>query len=332
MTAQALPRHAEASTAMTSQAPRHVVLVRPHRFSPNPATAADNAFQRRPRDLASVVARRAHDEVTELAEALSTAGVGVTLFEDRSDLTPDSVFPNNWFSTHADGTIALYPMYAENRRAERRDDVVEHLRERFQVRRVLDYSAAEDEGAFLEGTGAMVLDHEARVAYGCRSHRLSAAVMQRACADLGYEPLLFDATDRDGVPIYHTNVLMAVGTRTAVLGSSLIRDPLERARVLDRLRTSGRDVVELEEAQIRAFAGNCIELGGSDGGVLAMSRTARDALRPDQVRALSRSVRLLAVPVPTVESAGGSVRCMIAGNHLEPRTALSVLAPGDAAA
>ncbi|ATG52875.1 amidinotransferase [Brachybacterium vulturis] len=304
---------------MTGQAPAHVVLVRPHHFRPNPLTAADNAFQHLLDAPAEEIAQRAAAEVTGLAEVLDAAGVGVTVVDDEGTATPDSVFPNNWLSTHADGTLALYPMYAVNRRTERRGDLVEHLREHFAVHRVLDYSGAEQEGRFLEGTGAMVLDHVARIAYACRSRRADPDLFRAACADLGYEPVLFDASDAAGVPVYHTNVLMSVGTEVALVGAEMIRDAGLRGQVLDSLRGSGREVVELAEDQVHGFLGNCLEVQGREGRLLVMSARAAGQLTPGQRRRIERSCRILAAPVPTIEAAGGSVRCMLAGIHLPPR-------------
>ncbi|WP_193105650.1 citrulline utilization hydrolase CtlX [Brachybacterium sp. FME24] len=304
---------------MTGQAPSSVVLVRPHQFRPNPLTASDNAFQHHLAASDTEVARRARAEVCGLADVLIAAGVEVTVFEDEGRATPDSVFPNNWLSTHADGTLALYPMYAANRRAERRTDVVEHLQRHFAVHRMLDWSSAEQEGRFLEGTGAMVLDHGARVAYACRSRRLDADLFAEVCADLGYAPLLFDAADRRGMPVYHTNVLMSVGTEVALMGSEMIRDHAQRDAVLGSLRESGREVVELSEIQVQGFLGNCLEVTGREGRCLVMSTRAAGQLSPGQRRAIERSCRILTTPVPTIEAAGGSVRCMIAGIHLPPR-------------
>ena len=306
---------------MTGQAPAHVVLVRPHHFRPNAQTAADNAFQRRLVASDADTARRAREEVEGLAAALERAGVTVSVFEDEGTSTPDSVFPNNWLSTHADGTLALYPMYAANRRAERRDDIVQHLRAHFTVNRVADWSAAEREGRFLEGTGAMVLDHIARIAYACRSRRLDDDLFAEVCAELGYEPVLFDATDVRGVPVYHTNVLMSVGTEVALVGTGMIRDPAQQVLVLDRLRASGREVVELSESQVQGFLGNCLEVTGHAGTadeeqLLVMSTRAAGRLSPAQRDRIELSCRILSVPVPTIEAAGGSVRCMIAGIHL----------------
>ena len=305
---------------MTGQAPSHVVLVRSHHFRPNPQTAADNTFQHALDAPAEQSARRATAEVDGLAEVLAAAGVGVTVVDDEGIATPDSVFPNNWLSTHADGTLALYPMYAPNRRAERRDDVIERLRERFVVRRVADFSGEERRGRFLEGTGAMVLDHVMGVAYACRSRRLDPGLFERVCAELGYVPVLFEASDADGVPVYHTNVLMSVGTEIALVGSGMIRDAQQRARVLGSLRASGRDVVELSETQVHGFLGNCLELLGTER-LLVMSAQAAAQLTAAQRHRIERSCRILAAPVPTIEAAGGSVRCMLAGIHLPQQQA-----------
>lgn len=328
---------AATTSSPTRQAPSRVVLIRPHHFVPNPATAADNGFQQTAATTGTVscrtgsappsrdVSARAYQEVTGLARTLEAAGVGVELFEDTTDQTPDSVFPNNWFTTHADGTVVQYPMYAPNRRGERRSDVLSHLAEHSLVSRVVDYSPAEQEGRFLEGTGVMVLDHGAKLAYGCRSRRLSPALFEMFCRDLGYTPVLFDAADRAGVPVYHTNVMLSVGTETALIGSSMIRDPLQRSRVLGVLRESGKEVVELSEQQIRSFAGNCLELTGRNARTgraqqfLTMSTTAERSLTTQQHETLSGFCTLLSADVSTIERAGGSVRCMIAGNHLPPR-------------
>lgn len=312
-------------------------MVRPHRFTVNALTAADNAFQRPPGHLTAgpsaaphsaaahpagggdAMARGAYDDVTRLSEALRRAGVAVSLFEDETGASPDSVFCNNWFTTHPDGRVLLCPMYPANRRHERRDDVVEHLREQFRVTEVLDWTAAEDHGQFLEGTGSVVIDHADGVAYGCRSHRLTDELFTRFSAEFGLYPMLFDAVDASGRPIYHTNVMMSVGQRLALIGSDLVPEPGQRRELLGMLRSSGRVVVELDPNQIRSFAGNVLELRGSQGPVLAMSTTALASLRQYQREAIAAHCRIVAVDVSTVEAAGGSVRCMLAGIHLPTR-------------
>jgi hypothetical protein len=310
------------SAPTSAQAPAAVVLIRPHRFAPNPATAADNAFQsidpsRRP----AAVAADAYSEVTAVVAALRSEGVTVHLFEDEDSTRPDSVFPNNWFSSHPGGRVALYPMFSPSRRTERRADVIETIKASYRVQELIDYSALEHEGTFLEGTGAMVLDHLDRVAYTCRSNRADPAALQRFCAQFGYEPLVFDAADDAGVAVYHTNVLMCIATDVALVGLDLIPSARQREVVADRLAASGREVIALSHQQIRDFAGNAIELRGRHGRVLAMSRRAERSLRPDQRREIERSCPILALDIPTLELAGGSVRCMIAGIHLSRRPA-----------
>ncbi|MCS6712714.1 amidinotransferase [Brachybacterium sp. EF45031] len=308
-----------AAAPHTAQSPAAVFLVRPRHFTPNPQTLADNAFQSPALGTAAEIAAQARREVTTLAATLRRHGVRVTVVDDCSTSRPDSVFPNNWLTTHADGTVCLFPLHAPNRRSERRADVVRRLREGFHVRRVVDYSPREDDGAFLEGTGAMVLDHVHRVAYACRSRRMDEDLLAEFCRDRGYRPMVFDATDADGVPVYHTNVLMSVGGTVAVIGAEMIRDERQRDEVLQSLCESGRHVVEVSEEQVRSFAGNCIEVAGREGPLLIMSTTALASLTDSQRARLSEHARLVAVDVPTIETAGGSVRCMIAGNHLTPR-------------
>ncbi|MCY7396934.1 MAG: amidinotransferase [Nocardioides sp.] len=321
---------------MSAQAPSTVILIRAERFIPNPATAADNAFQRDPPQGQSddATSSNALAEMDAVAQALRDAGVTVHVFEDEDHTRPDSVFPNNWLSTHAGGNIAVYPMYASNRRHERRSDVLELLKSRYRVQTIVDYSGLEPDGIFLEGTGAMVLDHISRVAYTARSHRADTHVLERFCTDFGYEPMAFDAVDSEGVPVYHTNVIACIGTDVAMIALEMIPDVQRREEVRERLSVNGRFVVELTEEQIREFAGNAVELcGRTPQGrrryLMAMSARALRSLRPDQVAAIEESCEIVAVDIPTIELAGGSVRCMIAGVHLDRRPAVE---PGPTAA
>lgn len=314
---------------MSAQAPSAVILIRAERFTPNPATAADNAFQ------ADAPAGQSEDatsanalaEMDALAAALRGAGVRVHVFDDTDHTRPDSVFPNNWLSTHAGGHVAVYPMYASNRRHERRTDVLEMLKSEYRVQTIVDYSGLEPDGIFLEGTGAMVLDHVSRVAYTARSHRADIAVLERFCTDFVYEPMAFDAVDSGGVPVYHTNVIACVGTDVAMIALEMIPDETRREQVRERLSVNGRQVVELTEQQIREFAGNAVELCGRtpEGKrryIMAMSARAHRSLRPDQIAVIEQSCEIVAVDIPTIELAGGSVRCMIAGVHLDRRRPL----------
>ncbi|MEX3315626.1 citrulline utilization hydrolase CtlX [Sulfitobacter sp. PS-8MA] len=301
---------------MQVQAPQAVVMIRPHHFRSNPETQADNAFQRA---STGDVAEAARAEFDTVVAALRDHGVTVHDFDDTSDETPDSVFPNNWFSTHAGGHVAVYPMYAANRRRERRWDVIDLLKTRYRVQDVIDYSGLEHDGLALEGTGAMVLDHIGRVAYVARSHRADPVLLERFCTHFNFEPIVFDAADAEGRPVYHTNVLMAVGSRIALVGLDMITDVARRQMVQERLEETGRDVIALSEHQIGEFAGNAIELTGHDGPVLALSARALAALTPDQIHRIEAQARILPLSIPTIETAGGSIRCMIAGLHLARR-------------
>ncbi|MEH6644893.1 citrulline utilization hydrolase CtlX [Sulfitobacter sp.] len=291
-------------------------MIRPHHFHSNPQTQGDNAYQKASDSDVSATARAKFDDV---AEALRTNGVAVHDFDDTSGQTPDSVFPNNWFSTHAGGHVAIYPMFAPNRRTERRADVIDHLKTNFRVQDVIDYSGLEQDNLALEGTGAMVLDHIGRVAYVVRSRRADPVLLERFCTHFNFEPIAFDAADQAGRTVYHTNVLMAVGTRVALVGLDMITDPERRATVTTRLEESGREVIALSEAQINAFASNAIELSGRGGMIMALSTTAHNTLTQNQIDRIAQHADLLPLSIPTLETAGGSVRCMIAGLHLSRR-------------
>lgn len=295
-------------------------MVRPHRFHPNPDTAADNAFQSQTAQAPEAIARLAYAEVTAAAARLQAAGVRVHLFEDLGERdTPDAVFPNNWFSTHAGGHVALYPMFAESRRRERRADVIEMLKAEYRVQDVIDYSGLEPDGMFLEGTGAMVLDHLARVAYTAQSNRADPVALERFCTHFNYEPMAFATADAQGMPCYHTNVMLCVGTDFALGGFHLVRDPARRQAVRERLAESGRALIELSAQQVGEFAGNALELTGAQCRVLALSARAAASLTAEQKAVIERSATLLPLKVPTIELAGGSVRCMLAGIHLARR-------------
>ena len=298
------------------QAPGAVVMILPHHFYPNAQTAADNAFQQDADDDRRTVEKAAYDEVLAAAEALRGAGVTVHLFEDTGRTTPDSVFPNNWFSTHEDGRIVLYPMYATSRRDERRSDIIDALKAAYNVFSVVDYAPYESEDRFLEGTGAMVLDHLEKVAYVSLSHRADELLLARFCAEFSFEPLAFETRGPDGNPIYHTNVMMHVGSSLAMVGFDTIVDLDMRADIRSRLESSGRTVISLSNDQIAHFAGNALEAMTPTGPVLVLSATARTSLTPAQVKAIESLMPMLALDVPMVELAGGSARCMLAGIHL----------------
>ena len=304
----------------SAQAPAAVIMIRPHHFAPNEQTAQDNAFQQIDKKrTADEIAKDAYAEATAAAEKLEENGVKVHIFEDEGTETPDSVFPNNWFSTHPGGHVAIYPMFPENRRLERRYDVIEMLKRDYRVQDIIDYSGLEPDGLFLEGTGAMVLDHIDRVAYAIRSNRTNPVALERFCTHFNYEPMVFDALDADGTAIYHTNVLMCVATAFVMIGLDMITDVERRAEIVERFESSGRHVIALSNDQIAKFAGNALELQGNNGRILALSSVALDALTDEQVAIIEDRIEILPIDIPTIELAGGSVRCMLAGIHLLPR-------------
>lgn len=303
-----------------AQSVADVLMIRPVRFMGNPQTSASNVFQQLGALSQEEAQRLARAEFDALVTALSEAGVRVHVVDDTPEPhTPDSIFPNNWVSFHADGTVVLYPMMAENRRLERRLDILDALQAKgFSIRRIVDLSSSEQHGKFLEGTGSLVLDRINRVAYACLSPRTDTDVLARFANELGYELEVFEAIDAAGVPIYHTNVLMWIGERVAAVCAESIRGDA-RTRVCRRLRDSGREVVELDAQQMHAFAGNMLELRTERGErVLAMSTTAHDALNADQRERLSTHfAEFVKVPIPTIERlGGGSIRCMLAEIHL----------------
>ncbi|WP_420547966.1 citrulline utilization hydrolase CtlX [Curvivirga sp.] len=303
---------------LSIQAPSAVVMIRPHHFTVNTETAADNAFQDNV-SANSSDAKLAYDEITNAANILITHGVRVHMFEDEGKQTPDSVFPNNWFSTHSGGHVAIYPMKPENRRLERRYDIIEMLKKDYRVQDMTDYSGLEQDDLFLEGTGAMVLDHMARVAYAVESDRTNPIILERFCTHFNFEPMVFKASDEEGTAIYHTNVLMCIGTDYALIGLDMIENQARRDEIATRLENSGKRVIALTNDQIRNFAGNAIELQGQDGRLLALSQTAFEALSKKQISMLETSVKLVPLEIPTIEKAGGSVRCTLAGIHLASR-------------
>jgi len=305
-------------TPAHAQSTDSVLMIRPGRFYPNPETAADNAFQRNADRDSAVLTLTARKEFDAAVQALRAAGVNVHVFEDTAEPEkPDAVFPNNWITTHHDGRIALFPMYPSLRRRERRQDIVEELRKHYRVTQVIDYSAFEDEGCYLEGTGSLVFDHLNKIAYVSLSNRSNPKVIQRFADDFSYEPVIFTSIGPNGEPIYHTNVMMCIGTAFAMVGLEMIPNKAERQQLRSRLEKTGKEIVELSADQIANFAGNAIELHNRHGEkLLVLSSRADHALTEDQRKRLRRHARLVPLDLPTIELGGGSARCMIATIHL----------------
>ena len=295
------------------------LLVRPAAFGYNPQTAVTNRFQL-PGRRTQAEARDALAEFDALVAALRAAGLRLCVADDTpAPVKPDALFPNNWLSFHADGSLVLYPLATRNRRQERRPDLIAAACESlgFVVRRRIDLTAQEAQGKFLEGTGSLVLDHRARLAYANRSVRTEDSLVREWCRLMDYEPVLFDAATPDGTPVYHTNVLLWIGESLCGIGSQWIA-AADRERVLTRLADSGRTVLDLPERALLRFAGNMLELArpaaAGGGRVLVMSATAADALTPAQHDVLRAGTgQVVVAAVPTIERlGGGSVRCMLA--------------------
>ncbi len=309
-----------------SQLASTVLMVRPAGFESNPLTAASNRFQGKTRASPAEQHALALSEFDALAAALRDNGIEVLVVEDTPEPhTPDAIFPNNWVSFHADGRVVLYPMEAENRRTERRLDVIEWLdTERgFTVTEIVDLSFHEANGHFLEGTGSLVLDRTRRIAYACLSTRTQLDALGDFAQRLDYDVVAFDAVDRDGIPIYHTNVVMNVGEALAVVCDAAIPREDQRNAVLESLASTGHEVITLSYDQLDAFAGNMLELRASSGERrVAMSKQAFNSLDDSQVAALKKNGGLIVSPIDAIESsAGGSVRCMLAEIHLPRRAA-----------
>ena len=304
-----------------SQIASTVLMIRPARFESNPMTAESNVFQGRSDATPEQQQQEAAREFDTLVDALQAAGITVIVVDDTADPhTPDSIFPNNWVSFHADGRVVLYPMEAPNRRTERRQDILLRLADEFnfQISDVVDLSAHEESSHYLEGTGSMVLDRTNRVAYACLSTRTQLDPLGDFAQRMDYDVVSFDAVDRDGVAIYHTNVLMNVGEKVAVICDEAISRDDQRQAVVARLKDTGHDVVHLSFDQLDAFAGNMLELRSASGErVLAMSTQAWDSLSAEQREILRNNGKILHSPIDNIESsAGGSVRCMLAEIHL----------------
>jgi hypothetical protein len=294
-------------------------MVRPACFGFNPQTAGSNAFAHQSGAAEDAQARAAL-EFERVAGALRAAGIEVLIAADTpSPVKPDAIFPNNWVSFHSCGTVVLYPMLAANRRWERRDEIVRQVvREGgFRVTRILDLSHHEAHGKYLEGTGSLVLDRVNGIAYACSSPRTDLDVLACFAQQLDYDLVNFDALDSDGQPIYHTNVVMAVGSHFAIVcGEAIVRDA-HRAAVFAKLRDSGHEIVDISRSQMLEFAGNALELAPPGGHILVLSSAALHSLTAAQRTQLASHVRLVAVDIPHIESVGGGgVRCMLAEIHL----------------
>jgi len=294
-------------------------MIRPVSFVYNEETAVNNAFQSASEETTANVQQKALQEFDDFVALLRSNGVDVTVVEDTPvPHTPDSIFPNNWVSFHSNGTVLLYPMFAVNRRAERKPHVLDKIKQQFAITEMIDLSGFESENIFLEGTGSMVLDRDNRIAYACLSPRTDEKVLNEFCRRMQYSAVLFEATDGNGQAIYHTNVMMCVADRYIVICLESIASPEEQQRVTDAIARTGKTIIPITLKQMNHFAGNMLQVENNKGEkLLVMSTQAFESLTEDQVNTLSSFNRILHSSLTTIESnGGGSARCMMAEVHL----------------
>lgn len=299
------------------QSTAHLLMIRPVDFKYNIQTAANNKFQQQSANLH--VQQQALAEFDQFVAMLRQNEVDVTVIDDTlTPETPDSIFPNNWVSFHDDGQVILYPMFSENRRAERRADIISEIGKHFTIHKTLDLSTYEQQDLFLEGTGSLVLDRNAKIAYACLSLRTHHQVIAHFCKQTGYRAVVFHAVDDQGFPIYHTNVMMCVGEAFAVVCFDSIPDQEERELLTSSLKNSGKTVIAITFNQMNHFAGNMLEVKNQrDETLIVMSEQAYLSLNAGQRNTLAQYGRLLYAPLYTIEqNGGGSARCMLAEIHL----------------
>jgi hypothetical protein len=295
-------------------------MIRPVNFSFNAETAVNNAFQ--VSGAADDAQRKALTEFENFVTLLRDNGVDVTVIEDTPEpYTPDSIFPNNWVSFHDANTVCLYPMYAENRRLERKPGVLNAITKRFRIDATLDFTDYETQALFLEGTGSMVLDRDEKIAYACLSPRTDRKILLDFCEKMDYTPEIFTAVDNAGRPIYHTNVMMCVADRYVVVCLDAVPAQKERELLVSTIRASGKTIIPITLDQMNHFAGNMLQVHNEKGEkLLVMSSQAYHSLTPEQVQQLEGLNRILHAPLTTIETnGGGSARCMLAEIHLEKR-------------
>ena len=303
---------------MKKQITDTILMIRPVRFRTNEETIVNNYFQKGINITQEEINRKAQQEFDTLVQKLREVGVHVIQVEDIYEQdTPDSIFPNNWISFHNNGDVAIYPMFAENRRRERREDILDIVEEAgFEIENVFDYTEAENEGIFLEGTGAMVLDRIHRKAYCALSPRASEELFIEFCEDFEYTPVIFRAfqkTDGELKPIYHTNVMMALGRTFAIVCLDTIEDKNERKNILNHLKEDKKEIITISREQVDYYAGNMLEVKGKEHSYLVMSQTAYESLTPQQIEAIERHTQILYSDLSTIEiCGGGSARCMLA--------------------
>jgi hypothetical protein len=301
-----------------NQTTNHILMIRPVAFRMNEQTAINNHYQKTLTDLLpAAVNARAQQEFDIFVDKLRKAGIDVTVVDDIAERdTPDSIFPNNWISFHENGDVALYPMFAENRRNERREDVLDVLEEQgFQINDIVDYTEAEQEGYFLEGTGSMVLDRANEKAYCGLSPRVAEELFIEFCEDFEMTPIIFEAfqtVNGRREPIYHTNVMLSIGSAFAIICADCIDDKTERKNVIGNLKEDKKEIIYITEEQVACFAGNILEVSGNGKNYIVMSEAARACFTDDKIKRLEKHGEILSANLETIEACGGgSARCMM---------------------
>lgn len=292
-------------------------MIRPVNFGYNAETAVNNAFQIKSKD--DDVQTKALKEFDEFVNILKRNGVDITVVEDTLEPhAPDSIFPNNWISFHNNGSVLLYPMYAENRRAERKEHVLEKISTKFFIKRKIDLSQYEEENIFLEGTGSMVLDRDNKIAYACLSPRTNEKILADFCRQMGYTSVVFNATDNKVQAIYHTNVMMCVADKYVVICLDSIQDKRQKEKVIDAIKQTGKEIIDITLDQMNHFAGNMLQVENDKGEkLLVMSTQAFESLTNEQKKKLEVFNKIIHSPLTTIETnGGGSARCMMAEVHL----------------
>ena len=303
------------------QSPTSILMVRPYLFGYNMQTAVSNAFQYVPDKDIREIHQKALQEFDTMVLELRSKQVEVIVVEDtKSPTTPDAIFPNNWFSTHKDGKIIIYPMEATNRRQERRVDIIDQLKESYQINSEKDIASNEVNGRYLEGAGSIVFDHINKKAYACKSSRTDEQLFIELCDYLSYVPIIFTASDANGIDVYHTNVMMCIATNFAIVCIEAISEE-DQERVIDQLQMDGKQLIAIGYDQMNNFAGNMLEVENVMGEkFLTMSQSAFQSLVNGQINAITKYIDILTVKIPTIEQyGGGGVRCMMADIHFSKK-------------
>ena len=299
-----------------------ILMIRPAVFGFNEETAVNNFFQSNPSISQEQLQQKAVEELDNMVQMLKNHDINVIIIDDTKEpIKPDAIFPNNWLSTSPEGIISVFPMYAPNRRTEKRNDILKTLKEQFIVKNVNDWSEFEAEGRFLEGTGSMIIDHDSKMIYASISERTNMTVLEIFASANGFQAIVFIATDKSGKPVYHTNIVMSLGEDFAILCEEAIDEEWELIAVRQLLESTGHTIITITREQMHAFAGNMLQVkNNKEEKFLVMSQTAFNSLRKEQLRMLEAYAELLPISVPTIEEVeGGSVRCMMVEIFLEKK-------------